>query len=51
MILVFDAHCLLCSGWVQFLLRHDTKKRIRFASIQGAAGQRLLAQGEVRRWD
>ena len=23
MIVVFDAKCLLCSGWVQFLLRHD----------------------------
>lgn len=44
MIVVFDGQCLLCNGWVQFLLRHDTKKRIRFASIQGAAGQRLLAQ-------
>lgn len=44
MIVVFDGQCLLCNGWVQFLLRHDTKKRIQFASIQGAAGQRLLAQ-------
>ncbi|MFN3436442.1 MAG: thiol-disulfide oxidoreductase DCC family protein [Acidovorax sp.] len=44
MIVVFDGQCLLCNGWVQFLLRHDIKKSIRFASIQGAAGQRLLAQ-------
>jgi predicted DCC family thiol-disulfide oxidoreductase YuxK len=42
-IIVFDAQCLLCNGWVQFILRHDRKARFSFASIQGAAGQRLLA--------
>ena len=47
MIVVFDGQCLLCNGWVQFLLRHDTKKRIRFASIPSAAGQRLLAQASL----
>jgi predicted DCC family thiol-disulfide oxidoreductase YuxK len=41
-IVVFDAQCLLCNGWVQFLLRHDRKGVLRFASIQGAAGQQLL---------
>lgn len=44
MILVFDAQCLLCNGWVQFLLRHDRKGTFKFAAIQGAAGQRLLSQ-------
>lgn len=43
MIIVFDAQCLLCNGWVQFILRHDSKARLRFASIQGAAGRQLLA--------
>lgn len=43
MIVVFDAQCLLCNGWVKFLLRHDRKGLFRFASIQGATGQRLLA--------
>lgn len=43
MIVVFDAQCLLCNGWVQFLLRHDRKGRIRFASMQGATGGQLLA--------
>lgn len=44
MILVFDAQCLLCNGWVQFLLRHDRQGKFRFAAIQGAAGQQLLSQ-------
>ena len=43
MIVVFDAQCLLCNTWVQFLLRHDRKGALRFASIQGASGRRLLA--------
>jgi predicted DCC family thiol-disulfide oxidoreductase YuxK len=42
MIVVFDAHCLLCSGSVQFLLRHDRRKVLKFASAQSAAGRALL---------
>jgi predicted DCC family thiol-disulfide oxidoreductase YuxK len=47
-IVVFDAQCLLCSGWVRFLLRHDRRGTFRFASIQGATGQRLLAQAGLQ---
>ncbi len=43
MIIVFDAQCLLCNGWVQFLLRHDRKGTFKFAAIQGTAGQKLLS--------
>ena len=43
MIIVFDAQCLLCSGWVRFLLRHDRSETMRFASIQTKRGQQLLA--------
>jgi predicted DCC family thiol-disulfide oxidoreductase YuxK len=42
-IVVFDAHCLLCSGSVQYLLRHDHRRRLRFATIQSDAGRALLA--------
>ena len=34
---------------VRFLLRHDRKAVFRFASIQGAAGQRLLADAGLVR--
>lgn len=44
MIVVFDAQCLLCNGWVQFILRHDRKETFKFASVQGEAGRRLLAK-------
>lgn len=48
MIVVFDGQCLLCNGWVQFLLRHDRSQRIRFVSIQSAVGQQLLARAGLR---
>ena len=48
MIVVFDAHCLLCNGWVQFLLKHDRKGVFQFASIQGVMGQELLARAGLR---
>ncbi|HZY18378.1 MAG TPA: DCC1-like thiol-disulfide oxidoreductase family protein [Ramlibacter sp.] len=48
MIVVFDARCLLCSRWVKFLLRFDRRGVLRFASIQGAAGQALLAAAGLR---
>lgn len=48
MIVVFDAQCLLCDGWVKFLLRHDKKQRLRFASIQGAQGLALLQRAGLQ---
>ncbi len=48
MIIVFDAKCLLCDHWVRFLLKHDKRHVFRFASIQGANGQALLAQAGLR---
>ncbi|VWX61963.1 conserved hypothetical protein [Burkholderiales bacterium 8X] len=43
MIVVFDAQCLLCNGWVRFLLRHDKRGVLQFASIQGRSGSQLLS--------
>lgn len=48
MIVVFDGQCLLCNGWVQFLLRHDRRGSFRFASIQGEAGGRMLADAGLQ---
>ena len=47
MIVVYDAHCLLCSGSIQFLLRHDRQGVLRFASMQGKTGRQLLARAGV----
>lgn len=41
-IVVFDGVCHLCNGWVQFLLRFDTRGVYRFASMQSETGHKLL---------
>jgi predicted DCC family thiol-disulfide oxidoreductase YuxK len=48
LIIVFDAQCLLCSGWVRFLLARRAGGHIRFASIQGATGRRLLTEAGLQ---
>lgn len=48
MIVVFDAQCLLCNGWVQFLLRHDRQGVFQFASIQSRTGKALLDQAGLK---
>jgi predicted DCC family thiol-disulfide oxidoreductase YuxK len=40
-IMLFDGVCNLCSGSVQFIIRHDPKGRFRFASLQSEAARRL----------
>jgi predicted DCC family thiol-disulfide oxidoreductase YuxK len=42
-VVVFDGVCVLCNGWVRFLLRHDHAGRHRFAAMQSPAGRELLA--------
>ena len=41
-ILLFDGHCRLCSGLVQFVLKHDRKGSIKLAALQSPEGQELL---------
>ncbi|MEF9978946.1 MAG: thiol-disulfide oxidoreductase DCC family protein [Thermomonas sp.] len=41
-VIVFDGVCVLCNGWVGFLLRHDRRGRYRFAAMQSDAGRALL---------
>lgn len=41
-IIVFDGTCVVCNGWVDFLLRHDARGRYRFAAMQGTNGRLLL---------
>lgn len=41
-VLVFDGVCVLCSRWVNFVLRRDRRKQYRFAAMQTATGRELL---------
>ena len=42
-VIVFDGVCVLCNGWVRFLLRRDRAGRYRFAAMQSDAGRALLS--------
>ena len=46
-ILVFDGVCVLCSRSVQFVLRHDSQRRFRFATTQSDAGRRQLIEHNI----
>ncbi len=41
-IVLFDGVCNYCNGMVNFFIRQDRKKIVRFAALQSEAGQRLL---------
>jgi predicted DCC family thiol-disulfide oxidoreductase YuxK len=40
-LIVFDGVCVLCSGWVRFLIERDDAQLFRFAPIQSAYGRAL----------
>src|SRR5262245_10414556 len=40
-IIIFDGYCALCSGWAQFVLRHDRQGRYRLLAAQSPLGQAL----------
>jgi predicted DCC family thiol-disulfide oxidoreductase YuxK len=40
-ILIFDGKCMLCSGFVQFILRNDRRRRIRLLAAQTPTGTAL----------
>lgn len=42
-VILFDGHCLLCAGSVQFVLRHERDDAIRFVALQSAEGRALAA--------
>ncbi|MEL6393567.1 MAG: thiol-disulfide oxidoreductase DCC family protein [Bacteroidota bacterium] len=41
-VIMFDGHCNLCNGWVQWVLKRDKKGRYKFASLQSEIGQKLI---------
>jgi predicted DCC family thiol-disulfide oxidoreductase YuxK len=43
-IILFDDFCNLCSGSVQFIIKHDPKRIFRFASLQSEFGKKVLEQ-------
>jgi predicted DCC family thiol-disulfide oxidoreductase YuxK len=46
-IILFDGVCNLCNSTVQFVIKNDTKKIFRFASLQSSFGQNILQQHQL----
>ena len=46
-LILFDGYCNLCSGTVQFILKHDRKAKFRFASLQSEYGKSLLQKHQL----
>jgi predicted DCC family thiol-disulfide oxidoreductase YuxK len=46
-ILLFDGHCNLCNAWVNFIVKRDSSSKIRFASLQSLAGNRMLEEHKI----
>jgi predicted DCC family thiol-disulfide oxidoreductase YuxK len=40
-IIIFDGYCALCSGWADFVLRHDRRRRFRLLPAQSPLGHAL----------
>lgn len=43
-VVIFDGHCQLCNGAVDFIIRRDPAARFRFVPSQSEAGKALLAR-------
>ena len=41
-VILFDGVCVLCSGLVRFVIRHDPQGLYAFAAVQSPAGRALL---------
>ncbi|MEQ1694683.1 MAG: DCC1-like thiol-disulfide oxidoreductase family protein [Hyphomicrobiaceae bacterium] len=49
--IVFDTDCVLCSGMVHFILRHERAPSIRFVGAWSDTGLRLAADHGLSRTD
>jgi predicted DCC family thiol-disulfide oxidoreductase YuxK len=46
-VILFDGVCNFCNSGVNFLIRQDKEKNIRFAALQSDAGKRILQEFEI----
>jgi predicted DCC family thiol-disulfide oxidoreductase YuxK len=46
-IVFFDGVCNLCNASVAFLIRHDRRARLRFASLQGETAARMVPDAKA----
>ena len=48
MVVFFDGVCNLCQYSVRYLLKHDKKKVLKFASIQGQYAKKTLSAEHLK---
>ena len=46
-IILFDAECVLCSAWADFMIKHDHDYQFKLASVQSNLGQALLRKYQL----
>ena len=46
-VVLFDGVCNLCVSSVQFIIKHDSKKQFRFASLQSNFGKAIMQEAAV----
>lgn len=46
-VILFDGVCKFCNYWVNFAIRRDKKKNLRFAALQNEAAQNLLKEFDM----
>src|SRR5687767_934224 len=46
-IILFDGICNFCNAMVNFIIRQDSRKIFRFATLQSQAGQALLSRHQI----
>lgn len=46
-LLLFDGICNFCNQWVNFIIRNDKEKKIRFAPLQSDAGKSIIKKFNI----
>lgn len=46
-IILFDAKCVLCSAWADFMVKHDDHYQFKLVSVQSQIGQQLLKKYQL----
>ena len=50
-VIIFDGQCVLCSGFVQFVMKADRRKRLRLLAAQTPLGEALYRHFDLRYGD
>ena len=46
-LILFDGVCNFCNFWVNFALKRDRKKKLKFTTLQGETAKRLLTKYNI----